>query len=37
LEAGEVLIRDPWDGGSICRMLLSEFQRVWNGRVIFYQ
>jgi hypothetical protein len=35
VQAGKVLIRDPWAGGSTYRMLLSEFERVWTGRAVF--
>jgi hypothetical protein len=34
-DAGHVLIRDAWAGGSTYRMLLSEFERFWTGRVVF--
>lgn len=34
-DAGRVLIRDPWGGGSTYTMDLSEFHRVWNGSAVF--
>ncbi|WP_315786581.1 RHS repeat-associated core domain-containing protein [Bradyrhizobium sp. SZCCHNR2011] len=35
MKAGHVLIRDPWGAGSAYRMTIQEFQRVWNGNVVF--
>jgi hypothetical protein len=31
----QVFIRDPWNGGSTYRMMLSEFLRVWTGNAVF--
>jgi hypothetical protein len=33
--AGEVMIRDPWSGGSSYNVALKEFFRVWNGEAVF--
>jgi hypothetical protein len=35
MQAGQMLIRDSWAGGSTYRMTLQEFLRVWNGNVVF--
>ena len=34
-QAGRLMIRDPWAGGSTYSMDLAEFLRVWNGEAIF--
>jgi hypothetical protein len=33
---GNIMIRDPWDGGSTYSMAADEFQRVWNGNAVFH-
>jgi filamentous hemagglutinin len=34
-EMGQVMIRDPWNGGSTYRMTVEEFLRVWTGVSVF--
>lgn len=34
-DAGNVRIRDPWDGGSTYTMTREDFKQYWNGRVVF--
>src|SRR5690606_7553171 len=34
-DAGRILVRDPWNGGSTYKMQQSEFLRVWNGQAVF--
>lgn len=35
VDAGQLLIRDPWGGGSTYRMTMEEFLRVWTGNAVF--
>jgi len=34
-QGGNVVIFDPWGGGTTYQMAMPEFQRVWSGRVVF--
>jgi len=35
MKAGELLIRDPWAGGSTYRMLVEDFVNHWSGGAVF--
>jgi RHS repeat-associated protein len=35
-DIGDLMIRDPWAGGSTYSMAANEFQRVWNGIAVFH-
>jgi RHS repeat-associated protein len=35
--AGNMMIRDPWKGGSEYQMTMKEFMRVWTGRAVFFE
>lgn len=35
IEGGQLFIRDPWGGGTIYRMSMDEFLRVWDGNAVF--
>lgn len=35
VDAGQLLIRDPWGGGSTYRMTMDEFLNVWTGNAVF--
>ncbi len=34
-DAGRIITRNPWRGGSTYKMTVKEFQRVWNGNAVF--
>jgi hypothetical protein len=35
VEAGNILIRDPWRGGSTYQMTMDAFQGAWTGNAVF--
>ncbi len=35
MEGGNVMIRDPWSGGSTYGMSPSSFQKFWTGNAVF--